>query len=106
MVLPIITLFSSCWSIHYFRFTPKNEIVHNISKPFVSLLKSSDNDYFISVNFDIDTTSQIKDFEFDSGFIKIGEQEIIFIKEENSINIDANKMWNSVYWVIHGKWNG
>jgi hypothetical protein len=108
MVLPVITLFSSCWSIHYFRFTPKNEIVHNkiISKPFVSILKSSDNDYIISVYFDINTTSQIKDFEFDSGFIKIGEQEIIFSKEEISINIDANKMWNTVYWVIHGKWNG
>jgi hypothetical protein len=101
----VITLFSGCWSTHYFRFPAENETAYekHISKPFVSLLKSSNNDYFISVNFDINTAYQIEDFEFDNGFIKIGEQEIIFNKDDISINIYANTMWNSVYWLIKGK---
>jgi len=102
----IIVIFSNCttWETYNFRFNNPNETIFNrtIPDPFISLIKSGDNDYFISITHNKDTLSQIEKFEFIEGSIKIGDYEIKLNKEETDIFIDVNRMFNRVYYVISG----
>jgi hypothetical protein len=94
--------------VNNFNFPHENIIIYDtpISEPYISLIDTNVNDYYLSIHFNMDTEYQIEDFEYISGLIKIGNQEIVLDKKIISINIDANKNWNSVYWVIYGKWFG
>jgi hypothetical protein len=101
-------LFPGCWSVHNFIFSHENISIYAppISEPYIYLLNSGENDNYLSIDFNMDTEYQIEDFEYISGLIKIGNQEILLDKNIISINIEANRKWNSVYWVIYGKWFG
>jgi hypothetical protein len=92
--------------VHNFHFPPENETisVQSISKPYITLDKFENNDYIISIYFNMNTKNKIENFIYYEGFIKIGDYEVPLNKNEISIRIDANKWLNDVYYIINGKW--
>ena len=100
-----IILSINLYSVHYFHFLDNNGEINILYQPHISLLKSSDNNYFISTTFEVNSDYQIEEFKFDYGFINIGNYKILFDKNEININIKIND-WrdyrNEVYLIING----
>jgi hypothetical protein len=103
----IIPLFSyNFWVVHYFHFY-NNGILYDPtgSKPFMSLMRSSNDNYVFSINYNIETEYKISNFEYYNGMIQIGEFNFILNKDESTINIRAgiNDWQNEIYWVNFGQ---
>jgi hypothetical protein len=89
--------------VYYFYFLDENSTLPSGSKLFISLLKSKEDDYFISITFNINSENQIENFKYYDGLIQIGNYNLELNKEKISIDIDLNKDFNKVYWVIKGQ---
>jgi hypothetical protein len=100
----IVILLIPFWPpVHYFYFIDENSTLPTGSKAFISLLKSKEDDNFISIDFNINSNNQIENFKYYDGFIQIGNYNLELNKEKISIDIDLNKDFNNVYWVIKGQ---